>query len=273
MSTSPHHPAGRAMTNSVTSVLAFFVSLLALTLSAVTAWVTLLRRGEIRMTRPTVVYFGPDSGTDVKGAPEKVFLRTLLYSTGKRGHILENMFVRLHRGETRQNFNVWAYGDKDLSRGSGLFIPETGFAANHHFLLPPDGTYFRFSSGIYTLEVFVAEVGVAQPRCLYRLDLEIPITIFEEFDRPGHGLYFDWGPDAGRYFAHVRHRLRQSFQPFFERCLAKQRSKAASIEQRFKPLRGWHTPRSSRTHTPPPRPAMPPPPPRRPGRTTLYARG
>jgi hypothetical protein len=48
------------------------------------------------------------------------------------------MFVRLHRGETRQNFNVWAYGDKNLNRGSGLFVPETGFPTNHYFLLPPD---------------------------------------------------------------------------------------------------------------------------------------
>jgi hypothetical protein len=124
--------------SSIVSSLALVVSFLALAVSALTAWLTLLRKGEIRMTRPTVVYFGPDGGSKAEAPPEKVFLRPLLYSTGKRGHVIENMFVRLHRGETRQNFNVWAYGDKNLNRGSGLFVPETGFPTNHYFLLPPD---------------------------------------------------------------------------------------------------------------------------------------
>jgi hypothetical protein len=51
----------------------------------------------------------------------KVFLRTLLYSTSKRGVVIENMYVTARRGETRQNFNIWVYRDSGrLSRGSGL---------------------------------------------------------------------------------------------------------------------------------------------------------
>jgi hypothetical protein len=129
---------------STVSLLALVVAILALAVSALTAWLTLLRKGEVRMTQPTVIYFGPDGGFKAEDAPPKVFLRTLLFSTGKQGHIIENMFLRLHRGETRQNFNVWVYGDKELSRGSGLFVPETGLAANHHFVLPADGTFFHF---------------------------------------------------------------------------------------------------------------------------------
>jgi hypothetical protein len=192
------------MFSSTIALLALMVSFLALAVSAFTAWLTLLRKGELWMTRPTVIYFGPDGGSKAEAPPEKIFLRTLLYSTGKRGHIIENMFVRLHRGETRQNFNVWAYGDKDLSRGSGLFVPETGFATNHHFLLPPDGTSFQFSTGRYVLEVFVTEVGASGPRLLCTVSLEITPEHYQAFNQPGHGLYFDWGPDAARYFAHVR---------------------------------------------------------------------
>jgi hypothetical protein len=51
----------------------------------------LVAQGEIQMTLPTVIYFGPDGGSKADAPPEKVFLRTLLYSTGKRGHIIENM--------------------------------------------------------------------------------------------------------------------------------------------------------------------------------------
>jgi hypothetical protein len=101
--------------SSTVASLALVVSFLALAVSALTAWLTLLRKGEIRMTLPTAVYFGPNGGSKAEARPEKVFLRTMLYSTGKRGHIIENMFVRLHRGETRQNFNVWTYGDKNLN--------------------------------------------------------------------------------------------------------------------------------------------------------------
>jgi hypothetical protein len=156
------------------------------------------------MTQPTVIYFGPDGSSKPEVPSEKVFLRTLLFSTGKRGHIIENMFVRLHRGETWQNFNIWVYGDENLRRGSGLFVPETGFATNHHFLLPPDGTSFRFSTGRYVLEVFVAEIGARGSRLLCTVNLEITPENHKSIYQPGHGLYFDWGPDAGRYFAHVR---------------------------------------------------------------------
>ncbi len=55
------------------------VSILALTISVVTAWLTLFRRGTVRMTRPTAIYFGADGSVD---RSPKVYLRTLLYSTG-----------------------------------------------------------------------------------------------------------------------------------------------------------------------------------------------
>jgi hypothetical protein len=58
------------------------VSTLALTISMVTAWLTLFRRGTVRMTRPTAIYFGADGSVD---SSPKVYLRTLLYSTAKRG--------------------------------------------------------------------------------------------------------------------------------------------------------------------------------------------
>ena len=111
------------------------------------------------MTRPTMIYFGPDGSAKAQTPHQKIYLRTLLYATGKRGHIVENMFVGLRRGETRQNFNIWVYGENNLQRGSGLSVPENGIATNHHFMLPPDGTSFSSSVGAYVLELFVTEVG------------------------------------------------------------------------------------------------------------------
>lgn len=85
------------------------VSVLALAISVATAWLTLFRRGTVRMTQPTTIYFGADASASPS---PKVYLRTLLYSTAKRGQIIESMFVKLRRGESIQTFNIWGYTEK-----------------------------------------------------------------------------------------------------------------------------------------------------------------
>lgn len=71
----------------------------------------------------------------------------LLFSTSKRGRVIESMHVKLSRNETHQNFNIWVHGDEKLVRGSGLYVGETGVAANHHFLAPRDNNGFQFGEG------------------------------------------------------------------------------------------------------------------------------
>lgn len=186
------------------AALSVVVSILALTVSGITAWLTLLRRGTVKMTQPTVIYFGPDGGWRER-PPLKVFLRTLLYATGKRGCIVEGMFIRLRRGETSQNFSVWVYGETgNLHRGSGLAVPEGGIAADHHFVLPSDGTPFQFLPGSYALDVFAILVGDHASLLLYSIQLELSSDHANALLQPEQGVYFDWGPDAGRYYAHVR---------------------------------------------------------------------
>ena len=183
------------------------ISVLALGVSAVNAWLTLFRRGTIKMTQPTIIFFGPDGSTG-KGVagPPKVYLRTLLFSTSKRGRVIQSMHVSLRRNETLQNFNIWVHGDDKLVRGSGLFVGETGVAANHHFLAPRDGNAFRFIEGRYRLEVFVHLLGDRDAKVLFSQDLEIPAKISAQLTEPDAGLYFDWGPDSSRYLTHVETR-------------------------------------------------------------------
>jgi hypothetical protein len=183
----------------------FTVSALALAISAATAWLTLFRRGTIKMTQPTVIFFGSDAPRP-RGDTRlpKVFLRTLLFSTSKRGRVIENMYVALSRSETHQNFNIWVYGDRDnLVRGSGLFVGETGIAANHHFLTPKDAASFRFHAGHYRLDVFAHLLGNRKPMLLFSQSLEVSRELATELEEPGTGLYFDWGPDASRYLPHI----------------------------------------------------------------------
>src|SRR5271170_5792354 len=172
------------------------VSTLALTISMVTAWLTLFRRGTVRMTRPTAIYFGADGSVDPS---PKVYLRTLLYSTAKRGQIVESMFVKLRRGESVQTFNVWVYGEASLARGSGLYVGENGVTCNHHFLLPADGTKFEFLPGEYKVEVYASLVGVKQPLLLYVTVLSVSEQTAKQLQDTEYGVYFDWGPDSRHY--------------------------------------------------------------------------
>ena len=181
------------------------LSIVALAVSSATAWFTLFRRGSLKMTRPAVIYFGADGPIKFGESPKaKVFVRTLLYSTGKRGCVIESMHAAVRRGETIQNFNVWVYGDKDLTRGSGLFIGETGFATNHHFLLPGDGTDFRFFEGNYQVEVFATLVGQHRPQRLATVQLPLSSRIAAALVDPSMGVYFDWGPESNNYSPHVK---------------------------------------------------------------------
>lgn len=116
------------------------------------------------------------------------------------------MHVALSRNETHQNFNIWVYGDDKLVRGSGLFVGETGIAANHHFLLPNDSTSFRFIEGRYKLEVFARLLGDKTQTLLFSQNLNISRDIAISLENPKAGLYFDWGPDSMRYLAHVDQR-------------------------------------------------------------------
>ena len=160
------------------------------------------------MTQPTVIFLGPDTPRSPDNpAQPKVYLRTLLFSTSKRGRVIESMHVALSRNETHQNFNIWVHGyDEKLVRGSGLYVGETGVAANHHFLTPRDGSSFRFTEGRYRMDVFAHLLGDRKRTLLFSQTLEISRDIATLLDEPGAGLYFDWGPDSSRYLPHVEKR-------------------------------------------------------------------
>jgi len=192
----------------MTDPLTITIAVLALAVSATTAWLTLFRRGTVKMTQPTVIFFGPDRPRSREDVPlPKVYLRTLLFATSKRGRVIESMHVSLARNETHQTFNVWVYGDEKLVRGSGLFVGESGVAANHHFLTPKDGSNFQFSAGRYRLDVFARILGDRKQTLLFSQELEVAPDIAATLQEPGTGLYFDWGPDSARYLPHVDKRL------------------------------------------------------------------
>jgi len=113
------------------------------------------------------------------------------------------MFIKVRRGESVQNFNIWVYGDGTMARGSGVYVGEEGVACNHHFLLPKDGTRYEFVAGDYNVEVFASLVGQSKPDPLYRFRLSLSEAQATAMKDKTAGVFFDWGPDAGRYHSHV----------------------------------------------------------------------
>lgn len=192
------------------------ISGLALAVSVITAWLTLFRSGDLRMTHPTVVFFGPDGGCRREGESTrlKVYLRTLLYSTARRGQTVESMHVNVQRGESKQNFSIWVYGEDHLVRGSGLHVGPEGVACNHHFLLPEDGTGFPLLPGRYTVRVFAKRVLDREPRELARVVLPISDTQAKDLEQDDAGIYFDWGPDQQSYHAHIEVRKPRPLPPW-----------------------------------------------------------
>jgi hypothetical protein len=195
--------------------IALAVSGVSFFVAAVTAWLTLFRAGDLRMTRPTVVFFGPDGGRGEGDKPRtKVFLRTLLYSTSQKGQTVESMHVSVQRAESKQNFSVWVYGDDRLARGSGIHVGPEGVACNHHFLLPEDGADFKFLPGQYTVRVFAKRVTDARPRELSVVALAISESHAQALRDENAGIYFDWGPDQHAYHGHVEVRKPKPFPPW-----------------------------------------------------------
>jgi hypothetical protein len=116
------------------------------------------------------------------------------------------MYVTLRRAETTQNFSIWVYRDRGgvLSRGSGLYVGHEGLTMDHHFLLPHDGTQYDFRAGPYVVDIYAKLARRRRPSRLGSIPVDLAEAVAETAKTHHHGVFFDWGPDLGRYHAHAR---------------------------------------------------------------------
>lgn len=192
------------------------VSVMALVVSLFTAWFTIFRRGTVRSTHPSLVAFRYDFvGQKVPQA--KIFLRMLLFSTGKRGQVVENLFLRVCEGARQSEFSVWGYDEnKGLVPGSGLFVPETGVAANHHFNPTDADCVFLFSEGSYSLELVAKLVGRKQFVPLWSGVMQVPSGALDSPPVREVVIFFRWSPDQGRYIVNRESRSEGRADVLFE---------------------------------------------------------
>lgn len=194
------------MINISMASLSLIMSLFSFMFSFFTFWLLYFYKGKIKMTQPTLIAFGYDSSNIRE---PKIYLRTLIVNTAKRGRIVENIFLKVHRGESLQNFNIWVYGQKNnLSRGSGIYIGQDGIVCDHHFLLPKDCTSYEFSPGNYNIEVYFSILGVKK----YFLGRTLELVLSHEHVKnikEGKMIFFDWAPNTKTYYASVQDSKKQ----------------------------------------------------------------
>lgn len=181
------------------------VSVIALAVSLFTLWFTILRRGSVRSTHPAFFALRYDF-VNMPVPQAKVFLRTLLFSTSKRGRVVESIFLLVSDGQIEVEFSFWGMGDKELVRGSGLFVSETGVATNHHFNPLKTDELFLFRPGTYSFELKVKLLGEPNATSLWKIPLQIPASAFGSEITPNEAVYFNWSPALGQYVASVENR-------------------------------------------------------------------
>lgn len=184
------------------ALISMFVSLLAFVISLLTFWLLYTHRGRIEMTQPTLVAFCYDGELYEDSNRPKIYLRAYIFSTSRRGHVIENLFVKLSRGETAQNFNIWVYGEKNLSRGSGMHVKQDGLVYNHHFLLPADGTSYEFLPGEYKVEIFMTILGSKKNHLIKSLNFKLTVEQADAI-KMRRAVFFDWAPNTKDYFSSI----------------------------------------------------------------------
>ncbi|WP_300600948.1 hypothetical protein [Niabella sp.] len=180
--------------------MALAISILSLFISALTFWLTRIWKGQLKMTRPTIICLVGKNGGD----EPKVFLRTLLYCTSDQGQYIQNMFIRIYTPQTGYDFNIWAYGDSGLVRGSGLFVSKTGVSIYHHFLLSKN-EQLRLIAGNYKLEVYAEN---SRNVVIKLFEQELTITN-EQATALGNekAVYFNWASNKGQYVPFIESKV------------------------------------------------------------------
>ncbi len=175
----------------MTSILISVVSLL---LSVTVAWLTLLRRGNLGMTQPMLIGFLYEDDQP------KIFFRAMLYATGKRGHIIEALYLKVRHDESTQTFNFWMYGEtKELKIGSGLRVGDDGVSLNHHFLPSKDASSFAFLAGEYAIDSYARILNRNAPVLLSTVKLSLSQELASALRDRTMGVLFTWGPDSQHY--------------------------------------------------------------------------
>ncbi len=186
------------------ALLSTVIAIFSAAISLITLWITLLQKGKLRMTRPTFIAFAYEPNNMGKVSP-KIFLRCLLYSTSRKPQIVEDLFIKLYRGDSVQLFTFWGYGDEYLRRGSGICVPFEGFEYYHHFLISEEDTDYQFIPGDYKLELYAHVIDNMKHQLLYSLNLHLAEENTLSLRDTKYAVGFDWEPNINGYRSYLHY--------------------------------------------------------------------
>lgn len=191
---------------SAKDVVTLSISGIALIISSIALWVAQFNKGQLQMTQPTLLCMKRETP---KGTP-KLFFRTLLFTTGTQGRVVENMFLKVRLQNETYIFDFWGHTESGkLTLGSGLFVGATGLVCDHHFN-PREGLDdFLFVGGEYRIEVFATVVGQKRPKKLMELAFTVnSLQAAELIQIPTRELYLFWNAETRQYEGRVEHNPR-----------------------------------------------------------------
>jgi len=185
------------------------ISILALIISAITAWLAIMHRGTVKITRPHFFALLPENSPF--GGQIKLFMRVLVFSTSQRGRVIESMTVTLKCEGKSFPLNYWMYGEANkLTIGSGVFVGHEGISVNHHFVPTNALSANDFISGHYIADIYAHLLGDNSPIKLFKLEFELSeneiSTIRTSNDK---AIYFTWDQELNKYKSHIDSRPSQ----------------------------------------------------------------
>lgn len=177
------------------------LSVVSIGLSGATLWITQFRHGRLKMTQPTLLCLK----REIPMNTPKIFLRTLLFTTGPQGRVVEAMFLVVHHPHEEFTFDFWGHTENGkLTLGSGLFIGSAGVASDHHFNPHRGSEHFLFVDGKYEIEVFAVVAGHPKPQKLMQLSFFVDGQQAAELIQITDAeLFLLWNAKSHRYEGHV----------------------------------------------------------------------
>jgi hypothetical protein len=179
------------LTYSLTSIIAVVSLLLSITVAYMTLW----RRGSLCMTRPVQIIF-----RSANARRPEIILKTLLYATGKRGVVIEDLHLEVHHyGDKSHTFGAWSYLQGSELVSGGLRIGEDGIPSESHFFEIDKSRRFTFEEGKYELRVY-AQIVNRSKRLLHKNVVMLTEDQATTMHVNNHAVIFTADPHSAEYF-------------------------------------------------------------------------
>ena len=182
-------------------IIALIFSGVAIAISLLTFYFSQLRKGKVKLSKPNQIWFGlPDLSKKRRG---HILIKSVLYSTGSQGQIIERLYAKLDTNNSSKEFSGWVIGKQsDTYKPGGMKISKEGYVGDHHFIHPKDGTSYSFKTGDYLLRIFAKIAGKETDVLLQKINLEIPVNFSKNLST-AKGVYFNFHSSNGNYVAEL----------------------------------------------------------------------